>query len=94
MKHACPNCGQDCISSQQKLFLNPTAALPCRSCGSLVTITWRHYFWTLLALLAALITLRSMQFEGLPLVLLGLAAGGVILVMQLWLVPLSRSDRN
>ncbi len=94
MKHACPYCGQDCMSSQQKLFLHPAATIPCRSCGSSVTVSWRHYFWTILALLAALITLRSMQFEGLPLVLLGLIAGGIILLLQLWLVPLSRYDAD
>ncbi len=94
MKHPCPYCGRDCMSSQQKLFLNPTASIPCRSCGGSVSVTWRHYFWTVLALLAALITLRSLQFEGLPLVLLGMLAAGVILLLHIWLVPLSRYDAN
>ena len=94
MKHACPYCGHDCLSSQQKLFLHPAATLPCRSCGNPVTVTWRHYFWTVLAMLASLVVLRSLRFEGLPLVLLGLAAGGVILLLQLRLVPLSRYDRE
>ena len=94
MKHACPYCGHDCMRSTQKLFLHPAATLPCRGCGGSVTATWRHYFWTVLALLAALITLRSLQFEGLPLVLLGLVAAGIILLLHLWLVPLSRYDTD
>ncbi len=80
------------MSSQQKLFLHPASAIPCRRCGRGVSVAWRHYFWTILALLAVLITLRALQFEGLPLVLLGLGAAAIVLALHLWLVPLSRAD--
>ena len=94
MIHPCPHCHAPCMSSSQKLVVHPAGSIPCRGCGGGVSVSWRYYSRTIPALVAVLIALRSQQFEGLPLVLLGLLAASVILLLQLWLVPLSRDDTD
>lgn len=93
MMHKCPHCGQDCMTSLQKLFVSPANSVSCRTCGKGVSIRWRHALALLVPAALILVTMKVLELEPLQILLPGLiliVAAGLI---QVRFVPLSRERR-
>ena len=89
MIHRCPHCGQDCVSSAQKIFMSPANSRSCRSCGGPVSLRWSHYLVVLVPAAILLALIGRTGLEGYQLVAAGAALVLAVALVQL-LLPLVR----
>ena len=90
MMHKCPHCGQDCMSSLQKLFVSPANSVSCRSCGKGVSILWRHALALLLPAAIGLLTMKILELKPAQILIFGLILIVVAGLIQVRFIPLSR----
>ncbi|MFT5220052.1 MAG: hypothetical protein ACI9LO_000591 [Planctomycetota bacterium] len=91
MKHPCPHCDEECLSTWQKLFIGSASSKPCKSCGKDVTLPGKYTFLMITVLFLILIVLQVLEVGPVYVLLFGSITAMIFALMQIYRVPLSKS---
>jgi uncharacterized protein (DUF983 family) len=91
MKHLCPHCHEECISTLQKLFIGSASSKQCKSCGKEVTISGTYTIAMIAVLLLLFIVSHVMKPDLKYILLFGSIVAIVFSLVQIYLIPLSKN---
>jgi len=91
MKHLCPHCHEECISTLQKLFISSASSKQCKSCGKEVTISRIYTILVIAVLLLMFFGSQVMKPDLIYILIFGSIAAIVFSLIQIYLIPLSKN---
>jgi len=90
MKHLCPHCHEECISTMQKLFISSASSRQCRSCEKEVSIAKKYTIAMITVLLLLYFASQLMKLESMYVLVYGSIVAAAFSFIQIRLIPLAK----